>query len=285
VLKHERPPTQDLDPCLAEYLAKCWAPNPDDRPTFLEIVSKLDDLTLDVQIKDSAPKSFWKSNFSPKIKVPWNSFLSPFCREVGYALPVFDEHELPLSPSDVELQKASTAQKREFARRGIDHYRRITSTFPNVCNEADFLLTCLKWLFVHQGEEEVHLEQFVQVLGWLAPLDKTFVSRFSAMVTSKWFHGGLSMTEAQERLRGEKAGTYLVRFSNNHPRHYVITKIGHKDFQNLLVLHLPSVGLNFNNKTYPTFDHLFNDCKKTHSLKRPCKRSMFEMMATPYTPY
>jgi len=88
----------------------------------------------------------------------------------------------------------------------------------------DVLQCALKLLFVRLNDDQVHLEHFGEVLGWLGPLDDSFVDRFSEMIEKDWFHGIMSKGQAEEVLPKDKSGVYLVRFSNNNPNHFCYFK-------------------------------------------------------------
>lgn len=75
----------------------------------------------------------------------------------------------------------------------------------------------------------VHLERFGQVLAWFGPfLDEdqvSFLDRIEDTLAQKWFHGEISIQDADERLDGAQPRTYLVRFSSNERGAFTLSSI------------------------------------------------------------
>jgi hypothetical protein len=57
----------------------CWQHHPASRPTFLQIITALDDCIAEAAISDSEGRRMWKKNFlengSLIFEVPWNAFV------------------------------------------------------------------------------------------------------------------------------------------------------------------------------------------------------------------
>lgn len=59
-----RPPiTSDIPPSLAYLMSRCWDKDPDVRPSFSEIVFRLDECLVDACIQDEKGRIFWKEHF------------------------------------------------------------------------------------------------------------------------------------------------------------------------------------------------------------------------------
>lgn len=72
----EIPPETPLN--ISFLINKCWADNPEDRPTFGEIVDSLYGIILELSITDALAQKWWKANFFTKSgleeEVPWKDF-------------------------------------------------------------------------------------------------------------------------------------------------------------------------------------------------------------------
>ncbi len=51
----------------------------EERPTFGQILSMLDDVVVEALIHDDMARIFWKSKLMGKIKLPWKVCAEPFC--------------------------------------------------------------------------------------------------------------------------------------------------------------------------------------------------------------
>jgi len=241
---------------------------------------------LEVVVDDIIGRDFWRVNFPGQIKVPWKDFIKRFYQAMGRALPQYDEHELPIKPSGSQLAAANVKQKREFAIRNVENFRNMVTMFDKFYNEEDVFLLSLKLLFVFGKDDLVALDHFGAVLGWLGPMDPNLLKKFAHMIQTDWFHGFMSKTESEDRLRHENPGVYLVRFSNNNPNHFVISKVNHdKTMKHMLVKHDPGKGFAFANSTYATFDELLTSCAKKFHLQTPCTNSIFKTMVTAESAY
>jgi len=245
---------------------------------------------------DPAALAFWKLNFSGQISINWHSFLGKLFQAFGKTTVVHDEQQkLPGVPSDDQISKASEKGKREYARRGPSQYQKIVEMyadqkgFVTFLKEEDYYEVCLKILFTHNKEENViQMDKFGDVIGWLGPFEPAMLDRFRALIQGEYFHGFLSKTEAEDRLRSRPKGTYLVRFSANNPKHFVISKKGKDDkLTNLLVQHKADGSFAFNNLIFKSFDELLSQSAKTFSLSKPCSNglSIFKSIKLPPNPY
>ena len=91
-VKHHRPIIpQDTDPSLRYLIERCWNQDPSSRPTFSEIVSRLQMIIIDCAIEDPIGRQFWKETWPDKDSVPWTEFLNQFCRilqVVDFRIPI-----------------------------------------------------------------------------------------------------------------------------------------------------------------------------------------------------
>jgi hypothetical protein len=50
----------------------------EDRPTFAEILSVLDDVIVEALIADNTARRFWREKCGDKVKLPWKDFMTAF---------------------------------------------------------------------------------------------------------------------------------------------------------------------------------------------------------------
>jgi serine/threonine protein kinase len=50
----------DCDPSLRELIVKCWDHNPQARPKFSEIITRIEHIMVDLAIEDKVGRTFWK---------------------------------------------------------------------------------------------------------------------------------------------------------------------------------------------------------------------------------
>lgn len=86
VQKNERPPIDDACPAsLKRLMEACWNANRKMRPSFPEIIFRLDEVLVDIEVKEPKARDFWKKYFlQPKNelqdKVSWSEFVRALLR-------------------------------------------------------------------------------------------------------------------------------------------------------------------------------------------------------------
>jgi serine/threonine protein kinase len=79
----ERPPMHAHIPRrLQDLICRCWAQNPQDRPSFDEIIESnvLVDITMEEEIKDEEGRKFWDKYFYDKFEVAFTDFMNRLCK-------------------------------------------------------------------------------------------------------------------------------------------------------------------------------------------------------------
>lgn len=63
---------------ISSLICKCWASDPDDRPSFAEVLNDIYGIILELAVSDSLAREWWKENFFPRSgleeEVPWDAF-------------------------------------------------------------------------------------------------------------------------------------------------------------------------------------------------------------------
>jgi len=279
---------------LASFMQRCWSPIPDARPPFEEITQILDDVMLDLSVKDPVAKAFWKKQFPGHIKGNWKVFINSMFKEFNRQPPFMPIGiELPNRVSDKDLILASPAQKKEYATRGFDQYRSVFSLNESSCiDDNDFFLTSLKLLFVpNHYSNDVKLEDFGNLMGLVGPFGPEMFDRLKDLINQQWFHGNITSAEAEGMLRNMQPGTFLVRFSANSPDNFVITSVSRAPdakrptVNHRKVLHTPGEGFTFQNRLFSDFSVLLKEFEKKANLLEPCPDSIFQQLKTAINPY
>eukprot|EP01101_Sappina_pedata_P002148 TRINITY_DN12408_c0_g1_i1.p1 TRINITY_DN12408_c0_g1~~TRINITY_DN12408_c0_g1_i1.p1 ORF type:complete len:518 (-),score=154.87 TRINITY_DN12408_c0_g1_i1:33-1382(-) len=286
VISGERPPVNGIHPVIVEFLNQCWNKDPNLRPEFPEICSLLDSIMLKIGIEDKKAREFWRENFNGQLRVPWNEFVDRLFLAMHRVILLHQDCELSSHPTDQQISEASPLQRREFARRTADNYRKIYTMYENEeLTDLDYMAVCLRILFVNQGSSEVDMEFFGHMIDLVGPFERNFLDRFMNMVNSKWFHGTLSKADSEKLLRKMPDGTYLIRFSTNSPKHYVISKAEAGSVKHILVPYRAGEGFIEKGRVFPTFDDLLKEKAGPLNLKEPFEASIFRDMTTKDNPY
>jgi len=211
--------------------------------------------------------------------------------ELGRTLPVSPTAaqggELPVSPSDAQIDRANLDQQREFARRSDKNFRRVVTLTGDVHfgTQDDVFYLALKLLLVpnlHSNEDNefVTIEHFGTALGWFGPFEPAFLTRYQNLTQTKWFHGSVTKSEAEDRLRNSKPGTFLVRLTTSNKNSLVISKIGRdQTIKHMLIDHDPISGaFNFNKKSYPSLEQLIKDASGEFNLLHESPGSIFKII-------
>jgi len=213
-IHNARPPIpKDAVPSLGYLMQKCWHPKPEDRPTFKEVVFRLDEILVDCYLQHGEGRKwieegreFWKTHFlipkqSLTESVPWRDFAKVLAET------------LRLPTSDFEKLKVLLASKPE----GSLH-----------------------------DEYVVTLERFSQILQWFGPFfilkeAPTILAQINELSSKQWFHGDISKDIAEKRLFKREPGTFLIRLSLTHPNFpFTISKFGSdRVYQHKRIRHLP----------------------------------------------
>jgi serine/threonine protein kinase len=165
-IKNIRPPIpNDCLPSLAYLIQKCWSPKSVDRPSFKEIVFRLDEIIVDCYLPNAEgrqhveeARKFWKENFlvttqSIRESIPWREFSKILSNETN----------LPIS--DFQNLQQILASKLEGSR-----------------SNDDFVVT---------------IERFGKIVQWFGPFfipseATKILSEISPLISATWFHGDIS---------------------------------------------------------------------------------------------
>jgi len=195
--RHERPPiAKDLHTSLAGILRDTWHQKPKHRPSFGEIIVRLDDALISSSFSDDKAADFWRQRWG---RVEKNKV--------------------------IEVTKTHIPLK-EF---GKEFYKFLSLKYPrDPEREGDKKFLCLKALMSENipnvKDDCVTLERFALNTKWFGALQrpdgKTILDEMLDIVSHPWFHGDINKQEAQNLLttynkNKRRSNTFLVRLSTS----------------------------------------------------------------------
>jgi len=257
VCEGERPPIPpDTEPSLKSLIQDCWQHEPTLRPAFTQIVTRLDNIIVDLSIKDPLGRIFWKKYFLSKEEVEWQKF--------GTAI---DDY-LNL-PGDNQCQ-----DPRNVTRMNLN-----LKCLQAICCTHDRPTT------MHVGKHTDHptmvnIEHFGNLLEWFGPIelpedpenDLTILDNIRLVMKEPWFFGDCDTNRAQEKLSGRPGGTFLVRFSTQQPGWFTISLISpQRQILHQRIRHSPGSQYKIDDQVYDSLQELV----KGRGLTLPCGGSRF----------
>jgi len=171
-----RPPDHKKIPLpIANIMKACWAHNPKIRPTFKKLKGTLiPEAQVDCYLKsfDTKASKFWKRYWNHQYHVKWIDFLDKLISECAWE-----------GKNNKKLQ-AALKQSLEVLMGG--------------------------------EKENICLEDFQKFLRWFGPLNakkskENILSIMQFTMTQSWFYGDIAAVEAETKLKGQSAGSFLVR--------------------------------------------------------------------------
>jgi len=251
VNKGERPPIpKDCLPSLAAMMTDCWQKDPAKRPDFEELNNRLDVILIHAAIQDPEGREFWIKNFLKEHQVKWAPFVRAFYKFLGERLPV-----------DSGKDKASPEVN------SLRCLRNLVATSERAESET---------------RDVVKICQFGEMITWFGGTPKrggmSVLDRMRIVCSNPWFHGDISMADAQRKLRGMEPGAFLVRFSSV-PGSFTITRLAaDKVCKNVRINQTPEGEFYANeDTTFPTLEALIVELQDTLHLITPCLGSRFEL--------
>eukprot|EP01113_Clastostelium_recurvatum_P013999 TRINITY_DN1756_c0_g1_i3.p1 TRINITY_DN1756_c0_g1~~TRINITY_DN1756_c0_g1_i3.p1 ORF type:complete len:784 (+),score=234.68 TRINITY_DN1756_c0_g1_i3:77-2428(+) len=257
---------------LKHLITSCWSHEPASRPSFTEIVFRIDEVLVDCVIDSEAANTLWKTNFVlPKQElqeeIPWREFESVVRTAMG-------EGASRLTFEDIKALSVQAS----------------TSGDP-----------------LHQHNREVvTMERFDKTIKWFGEyFDSTMgpqiLDTISQLTDKQWFHGDISKEDAITRLSKQDDGTFLIRLSSTDPKScpFTLSMTGNQHRRIRVVYegedddkgsssnlsHLPRKGYKIQGRShiYPTLFDLAENCVD-YPLKFACPKSGSDGY-NPYDPY
>ncbi|KAL6066712.1 Dual specificity protein kinase [Balamuthia mandrillaris] len=194
VHKARRPPMPlDMFPSLRALIEEAWHQDHTKRPSFTEIRERLDAIFVEMMIEDVQGRTLWRGlrehvenrliDHYP-FKVSWETFVEEFYRDLNQPLidPRHDHGYLCLNLMLAERYPDLTLASGELA----------------------WSISC------------ENFGSFLRLFGPMAKRDSqgTIVDKFTNVCRQEWFHGKISVEDAETRLCNKQPGAFLVRLSS-----------------------------------------------------------------------
>eukprot|EP01118_Nematostelium_gracile_P016010 TRINITY_DN6548_c0_g1_i1.p1 TRINITY_DN6548_c0_g1~~TRINITY_DN6548_c0_g1_i1.p1 ORF type:complete len:624 (-),score=147.44 TRINITY_DN6548_c0_g1_i1:22-1893(-) len=274
ILRNERPKIpkeHEKNKVLLDLLESSWNANPKNRPTFIELISQIDQLLIPAAVKDESARQFWdnfwvqtkdrktgKAATTLRTTVSWKEVTIPLSRTLNIPETVLTDRfpdvksisTRPLEPNCTEeqLQLANPSQLQIFKNTSENAAHRVLKELFR--RQLLLKVKCLKNFLVDDGQ--VSLVRFGKILDIFGPLDREFLDRIFGFMSEKWFHGDMTKEEAYELLSDKPIGCYLVRFSSTQSS-FVISVVvqaktgGGRSVIHIRVKHTPEEGFSIPN--------------------------------------
>jgi len=242
---HRPPIADDCPEAIKLLLKRCWDQNPKNRPSFPEIVFRLDEALVDVVIKDAEGRKFWKDYFlMPKQDlqeiVSWAEFEDGLTKQLQISHQKLSKASVVLAPNQEDNLHVMRKQV------SMSYFNRMCFTFGH------FFLP----------------QRGVQIIEEIIKLSK-----------EEWFHFSIDRAEAVERLKRRPEGTYLLRlrdpFGEALGCPFVISHNRQSTVVNRIIQHNPidspnEFVINIHNRNF-TFSSLYKIIESEElRLNKPC---------------
>jgi hypothetical protein len=107
-----------------------------------------------------------------------------------------------------------------------DEFVNAFSLIQNSTNFTQIDQQCLKIILRVEETNGVAIENFSALLEWFGPFnDSKFLERIKDLLKKNYFFGYINQKYAEDLLKSEKKGSFLVRFSKSQPGCYTISII------------------------------------------------------------
>mmetsp|Transcript_29724 Transcript_29724/g.72336 ORF Transcript_29724/g.72336 Transcript_29724/m.72336 type:complete len:353 (+) Transcript_29724:2-1060(+) len=184
--RHERPRIPaDVRDSVAGIMRDCWAPDPAKRPSFADVLPRLDWAIIDHTVRRDDGKAFWRRHFLDGTNqllesVKWREFVKVLGKETGHSL--------------VNIVALGAYFTQDPPPGGVSQDKLVT------------------------------MRRFNDAITWFGPFYSpteggAILDWMKLLASKPWFHGDVSREVAERRLLHREEGTFLVRLSVNKPDH------------------------------------------------------------------
>lgn len=171
-VRPEFPSDERIPNVLKELIETCWSADPDERYPCKKIIDILERLIVNLTVPDFDGQKFWWMHFRDQEKVVWGKFRDHLQSQL----------QLDFSPDENVLMKAL------------------------ICGTSS--------ISQQESNLQVYMTSFGSMLSYFGPISPPaeFIGRTKSLAHQPWFHGSITIQEAQIKLAPYGPGTYLVHF-------------------------------------------------------------------------
>lgn len=196
VKKGQRPPLTmpplpaETTPALRQLVADCWQNSPRKRPSFDEILTRLEVMLIEYAIPDPHGAELWKSRFLGKDEVSWPKFVSTFAEDDRFGAATISPHSPPVR-----------CLKNLLATEASPTAVVTLKSFGDFCSWFGPLVP------------GVHDEQI------------NITKKIVAILRCPWFHASVTNKQARSMLVQQPIGTFLVRYNESVRGGWIISYV------------------------------------------------------------
>jgi len=175
-----RPPIPpEMHPALQKLLKDSWEKESYMRPSFKDLITRIEAIMVDATVPDTSAANFWKACFTGQLSVVWSKFAPAFFKE---------------------LKESSDAKRPE--------YKCLKKLLTKGTEPDDKLEVQLEGFGL-----------MVKWFGPLTYAGGNILARLRGAMSHEWFHGDMERLACEALLSGfgQQHGTFLVRLSTTEP--------------------------------------------------------------------
>lgn len=266
---------------------------------------------------DPIVAGLWKQHFLHEPSVPFVDFARVFYRHIGVTLPLdkplpedpsldeirsasLDQLEQYAQRSDecrelADEEKArrsasASAESATLVPKGYENESPQPSSSTNDSASSTYsrqqdiiddhetrLFYCLKALVANENDQ-VDLPQLDKTLACFGPADSDILARIHDLMKEPYFHGFLPTRDAEQMIRTKSRGTFLLRFSNNRPRSFCISKVSVDRIVRHIIITRDAAGWSLDGEAYPSVQELIAANQVQHKLEHHCPESRYSWL-------
>lgn len=250
---------------LQQLMRLCWHPNPDQRPTFDDILAVTDkinphtiyDVLVDGLVLDRTGREFWKTHWLESDKVHWGSFVTALTKTFGLDLAKDDTRFLCI--------KAIVANDNKVELGSFGRLLQFFGPMPH-------------WIADKNSSARTDRRASTPTGAQPVATIMEFLDKISTLLRQPWFHGELTTIDAERKLKHQPRGTFLVRFSSRDPGSYTMSASDKNGtISHFRIFHKPTSGYRFCSQlVFPTLEALVGHIQAQLGLTLPCPGSPFD---------
>ncbi|KAF2077940.1 hypothetical protein CYY_000741 [Polysphondylium violaceum] len=258
--ERERPPIPiDTLPSLRHLIQTCWDHNPQNRPSFSEILFRLNEILIDCAIEFDDGRKYWKEHFLlPKQELLEEVEWSDFEKTLRQLHLPFNANATPIDYSPLKD-----------------------------------LLVQQSHQTVQKTKQVVTMERFDKVMKWFGSFFEAsnsgidVIENINKLSAKVWFHGDIYREQATARLLKAPEGSFLIRLSSTEPKTcpFTLSMKNNQHRRIQLIDENSFTGFKIQGKTavYNTLIELVEKCND-YPLLVPCPKYTQENF-NPYDPF
>jgi len=134
-----RPPLDDIHPVIRLILIRCWDRNPDIRPTFEQVLPRLENVLIQIYLpSELCPEApiFWEKNFKQQARVPINVFVQKLIQNLSSQKPLSVQENEKQNLTALLLQKEKSHEKVV----SIERFCNLLTWFGKMKNDRDTII-------------------------------------------------------------------------------------------------------------------------------------------------